>query len=142
MTKKQLFNLGGSNLDTQTNSANAYEFEALDANGKPCGIYFSVLGAESDAVRKFQARVLKDTQVRQFKAQKTGKENVMTLDEYEQLAIDSAECRTVGWRGVSLDGATELEFNRENVRDIFKRFRLLREQVIEQSDDLGNFIKA
>ena len=141
-TNKTFFRFEGSEFDTQTASETPSALDILNSKEQPTGVIIKVIGSESQPVREFQDKYLKKSQAAKFKEQKTGKPEILGVDQIENIEIESAMVRTVGWSGVSLDGETEAVFNAENARLLFSKYRALREQVIRASEDLGIFTKT
>ena len=68
-----------------------------------------------------------------------GKEVEFSLDEAEEMAVDSASVRVISWRGLEEDGK-EIKPTEENIKRIMKELDWVRSQVLEESDIAANFI--
>ena len=71
-------------------------------------------------------------------AKRKGKEEELTLDEAEEMAIETAIVRVIAWRGITEDGK-EVPFTKENAERIFLEHSWIREQISEAADQLLNF---
>ena len=144
MTKKDttLASFDLSALDTKSAAENAHEFELTHlVTGAPLGVFFSVVGDDSQAVRELSIKALHKMQRSKSQAEKRGKTFEFTLDEIEAATADSATARVVGWRNVVLNGEA-LAFNESNARMVFTQYPWIGEQVISESKELGNFVKG
>ena len=118
-----------------------YEFEVLlPETFEPTGIFITVRGKESDAVKAFGRRKFQELQQRDARAKRNGRNEEMTLEQAEELAVESAAVRVMAWEGVIEDGQV-VEFNEDNVERILTEHSWIREQVIEESDNLSDFLK-
>lgn len=136
-------NLNKTNLKAQAEEG--YEFELLLPEVRePTGGFITVRGNMSEAVQAFARKKYRENEIKEemFKRRNPSKEYPkMTLEEAEEFSIDMAVNRIIGWRGIELEEGVELAFNEENVRKVLKDHAWIRVQVIEQSDDVANFIK-
>jgi hypothetical protein len=72
-------------------------------------------------------------------ARRRGKEaEDMSLDEMEDLAIEAALVRLIGWRGI-LEGGTTVAFTKEKATEILKEHTWIREQIMEEAQNVTNF---
>jgi hypothetical protein len=62
----------------------------------------------------------------------------MTLEEAEELSIESAIVRVIGWKNITENGK-EVAFTKENAERIFKEYSWIKDQVMEESGQLLNF---
>ena len=118
-----------------------YEFELMipEINEKT-GAFITVRGAESPKVKQHGRRKFNEMQFKEHNAKKKGKDlEPITLDEAEEMAIESALVRIISWKGLEEKGK-DLEFNEENARRVLKDHPWIREQVINESNQLSNFI--
>lgn len=128
----------------KTNLAQAadagYEFEVkLPGTGDPTGAFITVRGEMSKTVKAYARQKFREFQLKEQQAKRRGKESdEMTLEEAEELAIESAIVRIIGWRGIT-ENTKEVPFTKENAERIFKEHGWIREQVMEESGQLINF---
>jgi hypothetical protein len=117
-----------------------YEFEVtLPGTGEPIGAFIKVRGEESKIVKAFGRKKYSEWQIRSQQAKRRGKEaDDYTLEEAEEMAIESATVRVIDWRGFEMNGKP-FEFSKENAQVLFKENGWIREQVMEESAQLLNF---
>lgn len=141
-TKKSLgFNLDKNNLSDKCEQG--HEFEVLMPETKEgTNAFITVRGVMSPAVKKFQRKKFAEFQNKAQVAKRKGREDEpMSLDEAEDLAVETALVRIISWKGfTSGDDDKELEFNEVNARKLLTEHSWIREQVLEESDTLANFI--
>lgn len=138
MAKKE-FSL--SDLDATKAGEKPFEFEFLDPEGEGTGIFFSVLGSESETVTKEVARLVNERRKKEATRNMNngfrGKSNV----EFESLESDVefgqrlSAVRLVGWRGI------KEEFTREGALLLCQTNRRAAAQITQQSDKPANFMK-
>lgn len=106
-------------------------------DGTETGVILQVLGKHSTPVQRWIGKVTAKSAREQAAAQKSGRQ-VEPLD-YEQLKssnIEGAMARVVGWKNVKQDFSPAL------LRDVLSRNPEFVDQIVEASNDLGNFTKA
>ncbi|OBX06182.1 hypothetical protein [Gallibacterium genomosp. 3] len=119
-----------------------FKFEVLHPEtGDGVGSFIEVYSSESDQVKRYQASLLRKVQKQEFENLRSRKPKIKELSEYEDETIDSAVVRIAGWENVEFDGK-ELEFTEENARKLLSSCKWLASQIIEQSEKIGNFLKA
>ena len=77
-------------------------------------------------------------QKREKVAKGKNKEIELTIEDYEDMAVDRAIVRIISWRGIQ-ENSQDVPFNRENAERILKEHPWIREAVMEESDNLLNF---
>ncbi|MFZ7342948.1 hypothetical protein [Avibacterium volantium] len=123
-------------------SPNTFTFHLIHpTEGTELEATMTVYGALSDVVKKHQSQVLRQLQKREFENSRSRKQNYRTLTEMEQDAIENAIVRIADWHGIEWEGK-DLEFTQENARKLLNACPWMREQIIEQSENLGNFLAA
>jgi hypothetical protein len=132
------FDLAKNNLSDAAEVG--YEFEVrLPGTGEPIGAFIKIRGEESKIVKAFGRKKYNEWQVRVQQAKRRGKEpDEYTLEEAEEMAIESAITRVISWRGFD-DNGKPFEFSKENAEKMFKEHGWIREQVMEESAQLLNF---
>lgn len=129
-------------LDTSKASAEAFEFEYINAVGEPSGVFLSVLGSQSETVTSEVARLVNER--RRKEAQRDAARQMISGPrkvEFETLESDVefgqrlAAVRLVGWRGI-----TE-PWSPENALRLCRSNRELAAQVTTQSDLTRNFTR-
>jgi hypothetical protein len=141
MTKAKAFDL--SALDTIEACNKPAEIEIRHpVTGAGTGVFFSVLGRDSDTYRG-RIRNLADQALRQ---QALGKTNHETIDQLEKKNIDALVAATTGWRTgddpvVTVKGE-KLEFSPANARKVYEALLPVREQVAEALNNLAFFMNG
>ena len=117
-----------------------FEFELLLPESKDkTGGFITVRGSQSPTVRNYSKRKWNEYNVKVQQAKRKGKEvDEMTLDEAEDLAIENAVNRIISWRGIG-EAGVEIPFTKENAETVLRKHSWIREQVMEESDNLMNF---
>lgn len=117
-------------------SENSYEFEYLRTDGRPTGVFISVLGSQAPKVQEWIRKTLNRRRAQEAIAAKRGKEVERLVEDDEQFGVEAAAIRVVGWRGISEvyspESALILCSNNSEIRD----------QIFEASNNLGNFTKT
>lgn len=133
MTKKEL---SLADLDLVAASENSFEFEYLRPDGRETGVFINILGSQAPKVAKWIRNALQRRRDQEALATKRGKEIIRLVEDDEQFGIDAAAIRIVGWRGISEpytpEAAKILVTNNSEIRD----------QVLEASNNMGNFSKS
>lgn len=131
-----------SKLDTAKATQNTFRFEILHpVTMEGTGAFIDVYGAESDGVKRFANAQLRKMQKQEFENSRSRKPKFKELDELQEVALESALVRVADWENIEWEGKS-LEFTEENARKILTACPWLREQIVEHSDNLGNFLKA
>ncbi len=114
-----------------------YEFEYVDPAGNNTGVFISVIGRHADRVRKFNSQeVNKMRRQRMLAAKKGNKDDFTPIEEDLDYLINDAAVRISKWRGI------DQECTHENARKLCEINSLIREQVVDNSNDLANFTKS
>lgn len=123
-------------------SEKGYEFELkIPEIGTPTGAFLTVKGDNSKTVRNYTKKQFEVMQSKAKQARKRGKEvEEITLSEAEDMAVEAAIVRLVDWKGIVEDGK-EVKFNEENVRRILKEHPWIRQAIMDESEQLSNFVK-
>lgn len=131
------FDLSKNNLSTAADVG--FEFELKMPTGELTGAFVTVRGEESKTVKAFGRNKYKEYQQKQQQARRRGKDvDDLTLEEIEDMAVDTAIVRVISWRGIS-DGGVDVPFTKEAAAKIFKEHTWIREQVMEESSQILNF---
>jgi hypothetical protein len=124
-------------LDITKPSEIGFEFEYIsEANNKPTGVFFTVLGSNSNKVQEWTRKELNRRRQREAMNAKRGKDNVVLIEDDEEFGVQSAVIRVVSWRGI-----TE-ECTPANVRRLCELNPEILGQIIKNSNELSNFIKS
>lgn len=119
-----------------------FTFEPLTPAGEPIGASITVRGPESATVRAHLRRQIAVMQARELAAKRRGAEvEPQTMEDMEAQAIDLAVAYTVGWQGIEDEAGKPVAFSETAARQLFGGWSWIRRQVIEQAQDLGNFVR-
>lgn len=106
------------------------------ATGEKLGGIITIRGDESREVQNYNRKRFQEIQKRE--RMNKGKSTDYTLAEIEDISIESAIVRCMGWKNIKKDGI-ELEFNKENAEMVFRDYPWIRSQVMEAASDLTLF---
>jgi hypothetical protein len=116
-----------------------YEFKVMLPDGTETDIKIKVRGVHSPVVKAFGREVLKEMKMKEEAAKRRNKlPEDMTIEEAEDFAVRAAIVRTISWQNIGEDGQ-EIPFTKENAQRIYLKYPWIREQVMEQSNDVFNF---
>lgn len=120
-----------------------YEFELkLPGTAEATGAFVTVRGDQSPVVKAYGRKKYSEFRMKEQAAKRRGKEvEELSLDEAEDIAVESAIVRIITWRGIA-DGGKELPFSEENAKTVLKAHSWVREQIVEESAQLLNFRPA
>ncbi len=110
------------------------------ATGEGLDAWVRVRGKDSRTVQNHARKVMNDMQKREKIAKGKNKDADMSIEELEMLAVERAVIRIISWRGIEEDGQP-VPFTVENATRILKDNPWIREQVLENSDDLTGFFR-
>ena len=120
-------------------AAEGYSFELKLPTGAGCGTKLTVLGEMSPTVKAYSRKKFSEYQQRQVMLRRKGKEDEqMSLEEAEEIAVENALVRLVGWKDLLEDGK-EVKFSKEKAREILVNHSWIRDQIIAESQDVLNF---
>lgn len=142
MEKKEMVaGVSLSSLDATKASDTPFEFEYITPDGDNSGVFLSILGGQSEAVTKTAAKMINEHRrkkaVREMNARYNSKKNVEfeTLESDVEFSQRLAAVRIVGWRGITDP------WSPENALRLCQTNRVIAAQVMEQSENLANFMK-
>lgn len=110
------------------------------ATGEGLDAWVRVRGKDSRTVQNHARKVVNDMQKREKIARGKNKDADMSIEELEMLAVERAVIRIISWRGIEEDGQP-VPFTVENATRVLKDNPWIREQVLENSDDLTGFFR-
>ena len=110
------------------------------ATGEGLDAWVRVRGKDSRTVQNHTRKVVNDMQKREKIAKGKNKDADLSIEELEMLAVERAVVRIISWRGIEEDGQP-VPFTVENATRILKDNPWIREQVLENSDDLTGFFR-
>lgn len=128
---------------TKNNFAEAaeagYEFQLRLPTGDLTDAFITVRGNDSKTVRAFNRKKYNEMRQKQQIAKRRGRdEEEFTIEEGEDLAIESAIVRIISWKNIAEKGV-EVPFNKENADKILREHPWIREQVMEEASLITNF---
>lgn len=116
-----------------------YEFNVVLPDGSQSEAKIKVRGSSSKIVRDHGRQMFREMQVKEEQARRRGKPvDQPSLEELEEKAATAAALRVISWSKIGEDGV-EIPFSRENAERLFAKYPFLRDQVIEESDNILNF---
>lgn len=110
------------------------------ATGEGLDAWVRVRGKDSRTVQNHARKVVNDMQKREKIARGKNKDADMSIEELKMLAVERAVIRIISWRGIEEDGQP-VPFTVENATRVLKDNPWIREQVLENSDDLTGFFR-
>lgn len=116
-----------------------YEFELMLPTGAGSGAYLTVIGDMSPTVKAYSRRKFQEYQQKASIAKRKGKDvEELTLDEAEELAVEAALVRLIGWKGFTEEGK-EVKFSKEKAQEVLKQHSWIREAIMEAAGDVTCF---
>lgn len=116
-----------------------FEFNIILPDGTETDAKIKVRGRNSPVVKTHARKVFKELQMKEQAARRRGKEaEDLSLEEAEELAVRNAVVRIISWSGIAEDGK-EIAFSKEEAERILTKYTFIREQVMEESDNILNF---
>jgi len=115
-----------------------YEFEVKLPDGSPTDFFITVRGTQSPKVKAFSKKVFNQMQIKEQQAKRKGKDVDFSLEDAEDMAIESAVVRIVSWKGLEEDGK-EIKHSEDNAKRIMRELDWVRAQVLEEADIAANF---
>lgn len=132
-----MFDLSKNNF-AETAEA-GYEFQLRLPTGDLTDAYITVRGDNSKTVKAFNRRKFTEMRQKQQIAKRRGRdEEEFTIEEGEDLAVESAIVRIITWKNIAEKGV-EIPFTKENADRILREHPWIREQVMEESSLITNF---
>lgn len=107
----------------------------------PLGIKIHVLGRDSDTFKEHTREMINSRLRKEAMAAKRGKDaELRTVEMIEQENMDLLVACTTNWSGVIV-GGKELPFEEANVRQVYREYPWIYDQVNEAIGTLENFLK-
>ena len=114
-----------------------YSFEYIDENDQQTGIMLSVLGSQSKELMKWMSSEINTRRKKDAMQEKRGKAvDIQTLEDDIEFSIESAARRLKGWTGITQ------ECTPENAIKLCTINPVVRAQIVDQSNNIGNFTKS
>jgi hypothetical protein len=122
-------------LDLTGASDTPFDLEVLSIKGIKTGAVIKVLGGESERVQDWKNKQANRIRIQSTQKTVSGKDKVRLAEEDDEYIIESAVVRIIGWSGF------DKEFSKENAAWLMTRNVHIRMQVLQASEDLGNYSK-
>jgi hypothetical protein len=118
-----------------------HTFEPRYPFGDPIGATITVRGPESELVKRLVREQMAQLQQREALARKRGRDpEALTLEELRNQSIDLAVAYTIDWNGF-IEAGAPLQPTEANLRAVYTDHSWLRRQVIDEAQELGNFVR-
>lgn len=116
-----------------------YTFELKLPTGAPSGATLTVLGDMSPTVKTYSRKKFAEFQQKQAIAKRKNKDpDDMSLDEAEELAVESALVRLVAWAGIKENGV-DVVFSKDKAAEVLKAHPWIREAIVQEASDVTSF---
>lgn len=132
------FDLNKDNFSTAAEQG--VELELILPTGAGSGAYLTIIGDNSKTVKAYSRKKFQEYQMKVQIAKRKGKEpEELTLEEAEELAVESAAVRVMGWKGFTEDGK-EVKFSKEKLNEVLTQHPWVREFVMQESSNIFHFV--
>lgn len=145
MKSNDIIDLG--NIDTVSACNAGFEVELRHpATNAPLGIFWDVMGSDSDAFRDYIKESTNERLRKEAMAKKKGRDiEVKTIQDFEQETINILTVCSLGWRTgdsptITFKGES-LSFSVPNVKKVLSAMPWIRTQLDEAMGDLANFMR-
>jgi hypothetical protein len=125
-------------FDAVSEAEHGFDFELKGPDGMTgSGVTLTVIGKHADVVQAWNRKYLNGLIREQEMAKKRGKDvEPKSIEELRAQNIEGACLRVIGWKNVTQEFSTEL------LKAALLRNPHWLDQIVEASDDAGNFTKA
>ena len=128
-----------NSLDLSKDAEAGYELTLVHpVSGDDLDGVIRVRGDKSKVVQAFSRKRVNELQRRERMQKGKGKDTDLSIEELEQMHIESGIARVISWKNIKKDGE-ELPFTKENAESVFKDYPWILEQVLEASATLNLF---
>lgn len=131
------FDIVKTNLAEKAEAGHRFEVKLPD--GSPTDFYITVRGTLSPKVKAYGKKLFNQMQIKEQQLKRKGKEAEFSLEEAEEMAVDSASLRVITWEGLQEDGK-DIPPTEDNIKRIMRELDWVRSQVLDESDIAANFI--
>ena len=127
-----------TSFDAVAESDSGYEFELKGTDGMTgTGVSLAIIGRHSNAVNLWLNKIVNDSIRERTMAERKGKQvEPKSFEDIKAQNLQGAVLRVTGWKNVTQ------EFSKELLLTVLQKNPHFVDQIIEQSDNLGNFTKA
>lgn len=135
-----MLDLAKTNISEMSEKGHRFELVIPEVN-KPTGAFLTVRGDNSKTVKEFARKQFEAMQAKAKQARKRGKDaDDLSLAEAEEMAIESAYCRLIGWENIGNKGKV-LEFSEEAAKEVLKEHPWIRQAILDEAALLSNFVE-
>lgn len=128
-----------NSLDLSKDAEAGYELTLVHpVSGDDLDGVIRVRGDKSKAIQAFSRKRVNELQRRERMLKGKGKDENLSIEELEQMHIESGIARVISWKNIKKDGE-EIPFTKENAEMVFKDYPWILEQTLEASAELRNF---
>lgn len=132
------FDLNKDNFSTAAEQG--VELELILPTGAGSGAYLTIIGDNSKTVKAYSRKKFQEYQMKVQIAKRKGKEpEELSLEEAEELAVEAAAVRVMGWKGFTEDGK-EVKFSKEKLNEVLTAHSWIREFVMQESSNIFHFV--
>ena len=107
-------------------------------NGDDLDGVIRVRGDKSRQIQAFSRKRVNELQRRERMQKGKGKDTDLSIEELEQMHVESGIARVISWKNIKKDGE-DLPFTKENAESVFKDYPWVLEQVLDASSNLNLF---
>jgi hypothetical protein len=127
-----------TSFDAVTESEEGHEFELKKTDGMTgTGVSFTVIGKHANSINLWLNKIVNDSIRERGIAERKGKQvEPKSFEDIKAQNLQGAVLRVTGWKNVTQ------EFSKELLLTVLQKNPHFVDQIIEQSDNMGNFTKA
>ena len=128
-----------NSLDLSKDAEAGYELTLVHpVSGDDLDGVIRVRGDKSKAIQAFSRKRVNELQRRERMLKGKGKDENLSIEELEQMHIESGIARVISWKNIKKDGE-DLPFTKENAEAVFKEYPWILEQTLDASSNLNLF---
>lgn len=128
-----------SSLNLSAAAEQGYTFNLVHpVTGEKLDGTIKVRGDKSKVVQAFARNRIRAMQLREKVQKGKNKDTDLTIEELEDMAIESAIVRIITWSNIKKDGE-EIPFTKENAEMVLREHDWIRQQIQENAEDLSLF---
>ena len=128
-----------NSLDLSKDAEAGYELTLVHpVSGDDLDGVIRVRGDKSRQIQAFSRKRVNELQRRERMQKGKGKDTDLSIEELEQMHIESGIARVISWKNIKKDGE-DLPFTKENAESVFKDYPWVLEQVLDASSNLNLF---
>lgn len=116
-----------------------YEFDVVMPDGTVTDIKIKVRGINSPVVKTYSRKIINEMKIKEQAAKRRGRDvEEMSIEEMEEQYSKAAAVRIIDWSNLADEGK-EVKFSKEEAEVLMLKYPFIREQVMEESDNILNF---